>query len=285
MTAYIDYLISAQHEMGGWGYLSGRKPVIEPTSAVLLALRDEPGARDSFQRGITWLLKCQHQDGGWGINENDLESGWQTAWALIALKYSNQGSDSVSRGEHWLQSVATLEFTADQFLNPESLLNGQLLSLVWPWLPGQGGWIEPTALAVLALANLADSPSVAPRLQAALSYFKKNRTPEGGWNIGNATPLDTTVLPRAFPTALVLIAMERIARQDIQSIDLTALQQDVKRDPSILVKSAGLLAIRSLGQLDETLNTYLTAHQLQDGSWDHNPFSSAWAGMALRGYL
>ena len=97
MATSIDYLISAQHENGGWGYATGQKPVVEPTAAVLLAIRNEPLASDSFQRGISWLLSCQHQDGGWGINEDDLESGWQTAWALIALRYSNQNQDSITQ--------------------------------------------------------------------------------------------------------------------------------------------------------------------------------------------
>ena len=285
MPSTIEFFISAQHDNGGWGYLAGRKPVVEPTAAVLLALRTEPLARDSFKRGMTWLLNCQHQDGGWGINEVDPESGWQTAWVLIVLKYTGQNKEQILKAEGWLKSVGTLEFTPEQFLNSTTPENGQLISLVWPWLPGEAGWVEPTALAVLALADVSATPGVASRIQSALDYFRQYRTPEGGWNIGNTTSLDTTVIPRAYPTSLVLLALSQVAQQVIQSDDTSALQQDMNHDPGILAKSAGLLALRSLGLHNETISTYLVDHLLPDGSWDHNPFSTAWASMALRGYL
>ncbi len=90
MPSPVDYLINAQYDNGGWGYQTGHKPVVEPTAAVLLALREEAAAAGAFQRGMAWLLNSQHSDGGWGINENDPESGWQTAWALMAMKSANQ---------------------------------------------------------------------------------------------------------------------------------------------------------------------------------------------------
>jgi hypothetical protein len=285
MPSPIGYLINAQHETGGWGYSTGQKPVVEPTAAVLLAIRDEPLAYDSFQRGITWLLGCQHQDGGWGINENDIESGWHTAWALIALRYSTQNNEVISKAVEWLKSVATPEITQEEFLKPEIPSRDNFDAFIWPWLPGQAGWIEPTALAVLALEGRDVSQLATARISAALRYFQQYRTQEGGWNLGNAGPLDTIVTPRAYPTALVLMALTHIAQEEIKTIDLYAIRQDLQRDPSMLAQSAGLLAMRTLGESDEALSSNITDHQLPNGSWDNNPFFTAWAIMALRGYL
>ena len=285
MPSPIDYLIYAQHESGGWGYSTGQKPVVEPTAAVLLAIRNEPLATNSFKRGISWLLNSQHQDGGWGINENDPESGWQSAWALIALRYSIQNYDSISKSLEWLITVGTLEITQAEFQKPEVPMRDSNEAFIWPWLPGQAGWIEPTAMSVLALEGMTKSQLAGFRINAALSYFRKYRTAVGGWNIGNATPLDTIVLPRAYPTALVLLTLARIAQPEIQTIDLNALRQDMQRDPSILLQSSGLLALRTLGEDDEALISYITEHQLQNGSWDDNPFFTAWTIMAFRGYL
>jgi hypothetical protein len=285
MTSPIDYLINAQHEAGGWGYSTGQKPVVEPTAAVLLAIRDEPLAYDSFHSGLAWLLRSQHQDGGWGINENDTESGWQTAWALITLRYSNQNNDSISMAVDWLITVSTIEITQEEFQKPEIPSRDNIGAFIWPWLPGQAGWIEPTALTVLALEGIAQSKLAAARISAALRYFRQYRTPNGGWDIGNAGPLDTIVLPRAYPTALVLMALDQVAQQEIQTVDLYALRQDLQRDPSMLAQSVGLLAMRTLGERDEALSSNITDHQQSDGSWDDNPFFTAWAIMALRGYL
>lgn len=285
MPSAIDYLIDAQHESGGWGYTSGQKPVVEPTAAVLLAIRNEPLANNSYQRGISWLLSSQHQDGGWGINENDPESGWQTAWALIALRYFNENQVSISKSVEWLTTIGTLEITLAEFQKPEIPNRDNNDAFIWPWLPGQAGWIEPTAMAVFALEGIAQTRLAEYRISAALRYFRKYRTADGGWNIGNATPLDTIVLPRAYPTALVLLALARIARPEIQTNDLKALRQDMQRDPSILSQASGLLALRTLGEDDETLISNITEQRLQNGSWDDNPFFTAWAIMASRGYL
>jgi len=285
MSSSIDYLISAQHVSGGWGYSTGQKPVVEPTGAVLLAIRYEPLAFNSYQRGISWLLSSQHQDGGWGINEDDLESGWQTAWALSALRYTTQNQDSIAKSVEWLITVGTIEITQEEFQKQEIPKRDNNDAFIWPWLPGQAGWIEPTAMAILALDGMTKSRLADFRIGAAINYFRQYRTADGGWNIGNAGPLDTIVIPRAYPTALVLMALARIAQPEIKAIDLYALRQDLSRDPSILIQSSGLLALRTLREDDEALISNITEHQLPNGSWDDNPFFTAWAIMAFRGYL
>jgi prenyltransferase beta subunit len=259
--------------------------VVEPTSAVLCAIRDEPSAQDSFQRGITWLLDCQHEDGGWGINESDPESGWQTAWALIAMQQSAQSMERINKAAEWLSSVATYSVTREDFLKALFPERESLDALVWPWLPGQAGWLEPTSLAILALHRITKTPPALPRIETSLDYFSRYRTPTGGWNIGNSSTLDTVVIPRAYHTALTLLALSVAAPQDIQAGDLTALQQDLVRDPGMLAHASGLLAMQVHGKVDNSEVTYLSANQLADGSWEHNPFVTAWAMFGLRGYL
>ena len=285
MISSIDYLISAQHAAGGWGYASGQRPVVEATAAALLAIRDDPKAIDSYQRGIAWILRIQHPDGGWGINEADSESGWQTAWALIALRHTTQNSDAIDKAVEWLVSVGNSEISQQEFKKPELPVSDSVTAFIWPWLPEQGGWIEPTASALLALGGIANSQLAEVRMNGALQYFRKYRTPSGGWDHGNAGPLDTIVHPRAYPTALVLFALAENAKQEIQSIDLSALRQDMGGDPSMLAQSSGTLAIRTLGGNDQALITSIMERQGSNGSWDDNPFFTAWASMALRGYL
>ena len=285
MPTPIDYLLSAQHESGGWGYHSGHKPVVEPTAVVILALRENSAANSSIQRAIDWLLSCQNPDGGWGINESDHESGWQTAWALIALSLINQGEKQISRGVQWLTTVATLDVPKEEFLNDRVPKTSTVGALAWPWLPGQACWIEPTALASLALPRNSASPLVSARINAALEYFRHFRTPGGGWNVGNAGPLDTIIIPRAYPTSLVLMALALHSEQDIQLTDLAALQQDLLRDAGILAHASALLSMRILSKDGSSEMTYLSTSQLQDGSWEHNPFATAWAMIAKRGYL
>ena len=286
MSSSIDYLIGQQDQSGGWGYRAGQRPVVEPTATVLLAIRDSISAQDAFQNGIAWLIDCQNQDGGWGINERDMESGWQTAWALLSLGFSDQHDDVIARGKEWLQSVGNYKFRREDFQNQEINTADDNTSLIWPWLPDQGVWIEPTAMAVMALADdYATSKMVKPRIEAAIRYFHQYRTPTGGWDQGNAGELDTLVFPRAYQTALVLMALTRVAPQDILVVDITGLKQDIRYDQGVLAISAGLLALRTMGQNGDTLIRSLSKLQFANGSWGDNILFSSWATMALRGYL
>jgi hypothetical protein len=285
MLSSIDYLTSAQNEAGGWGYSAGQKSVVEPTAAVLLAIRDEEKAIDSFNKGISWLLSSQNQDGGWGIHENDPQSGWHTAWALIALKKSKPGIDSFIRGIEWLSFVSTNLITEAEFKDQNLSFSDNVWARVWPWLPGQGSWIEPTALAVLALEGSVLSSVASIRMNAAIEYFRKNRTPVGGWDFGNAGPYETIVLPHAYRTSLVLLALSKVNPDEIIPEDLSALSSEIKQDLSILSVSSGLLGLKTMGKDDVDAYAQIADNQLPNGSWNNNTFFTAWAMMALRGYF
>jgi hypothetical protein len=286
MPSFTDFLIQAQHETGGWGYATGQRPVVEPTVAILLALRDNSMAQVSFQRGISWLIGSQNNDGGWGIHENDQESGWQTAWALILLNYTGLYNDASERGYKWLQAVGTSDISTDDLLKDEIPNTTSDGALIWPWLPNQVTWIEPTALAVHALSKYsAQSKLIQTRLAAAIRYFKQYRTPSGGWDQGNAGPLDTLVFPRAYQTSLVIMALAQAAPAEILPEDVSGLLLDIHKDQGILAQSAGLLALRMIGKNDDALYNLISQQQLPNGSWDNNPFFTAYASLALRGYL
>jgi hypothetical protein len=285
MPSSAEYLISSQDPTGGWGYHRDQKPSIEATALAILALRDQSIYSGEFQKCISWLLSCQHEDGGWGIYQDDFESGWQTAWALIALAHLNQGQSAMSAAVLWLTHVPTAQIGSVQLDRVTNLDDQPAVNLVWPWLPGQGGWIVPTALAVLALTGQELSPLASLRIDAAHAYFKQNRTPIGGWSYGNASPLDTIVNPRAHQTATVLMALTRTNPQEVRKEDVSALKQSMREDQGVLSLAAGLTALHMLGEQDDESSVLLNAKQLPDGSWEQRPFSTAWAMLALRGFL
>jgi hypothetical protein len=285
MRTALDYLISAQHDAGGWGYSTGSHPVIEPTAIALLALLNATGAEMTFQQGISWLLNAQNPDGGWGINENDGESGWHTTLAAICLQKYGQADNMLKRALEWIVNEGTSQVMEAEFRTTDVSNTVDPGALVWPWLPGQVCWIEPTALSVLALVYSKQTPLASLRIDAAIKYFKNNRTPTGGWDIGNAGPLDTIVLPRAYPTSLVLMALDQVAAEEIRADDIMALQLDMRHDPSSLSLASGLLALKVLRREAAELEAQLVGNQKTNGSWDDNPFITGWAMLALRGYL
>jgi hypothetical protein len=75
----------------------------------------------------------------------------------------------------------------------------------WPWVQGTHSWLEPTALAYLALK--AAGTRMNPRAVEAVALMLDRLLPEGGCNHGNTFVLGQTLKPHVQPTGLVLLAL------------------------------------------------------------------------------
>jgi hypothetical protein len=280
----LTYLLSNQNADGGWGYAPLQSSAIEPTSALLLALRDIANCAQSSQRAIEWLRRAQNSDGGWGFNLNDAESGWQTAWAVLALRLTAGEGDGSRRGAKWLLNVQTMQLTPATIQFSMKTLKIDPYLRGWPWLPGEATWIEPTALSVLALVSEADIASSA-RMNEAIQYFQDRRCPRGGWNVGNPIMFNSALPAGAHTTALVLLALSKLAPKRINPEDIKVLRSEMGRGGGILGLAFGLLALRTLGEDDPLAEVRLSEMQGQNGGWADDLYKTAVVLMALRGKI
>ena len=282
-----DFLLSTQNPDGGWGYAAGEASIVEPTATVALALTDASVDAEACRRALAWLHATQHRDGGWGIGAEDRESGWQTAWALLVLAREVSTKDAIDRAIGWLVGVQSQRLNQDpmQIDLQKRLLDIDVTLRAWPWLPGQATWVEPTALAMLALAEVPSAPAVEARIGEAVRYLEDRRCAGGGWNVGNPTMLGAHLPPRAHATAWVLLALARLAPAAITPQDSGALQADMKGDGGALALGWGLLALHALGQDDAAAAERQASLQGVDGGWNGNPYHTAIALLAERGRL
>lgn len=276
------FLLRVQNADGGWGYAAGHASTVEATAAAVLALAGDDAAADAVHRAVAWLVAAQHGDGGWGLTAGDPESGWQTAWAVLALARAGADESALRRGKAWLLSAPLVRIEkaedvrwAKDILGIDPTLRG------WPWLPGQAAWVEPTALALLALAPWADQKEVRLRLDEGVHFLLDRRCTAGGWNVGNPVMFSRPLPPRAIPTAWALLALAQLAPHAIIGEDRATLQQEMRRDGSTSALAWGLLALRGLGQDDSAAADLLLARQAADGGWDASPYHTAIALMAL----
>jgi hypothetical protein len=282
------FLRRTQNGDGGWGYGAGHASTVEATAAAALALA-RGGDAASIGRAAAWLAAAQHRDGGWGSAADDAESGWQTAWAVLALAADSAADVAAGRGAAWLLNVQLVRVAkpedvrwAKATLGIDPALRG------WPWLPGQAGWVEPTALALLALAPQAAASQAGPRLAEGVRYLQDRRCRGGGWNVGNPVMFSQALPPRAVPTAWVLLALARLASRMPNTIlaeDVTTLRREMVADGSASALAWGLLALRALDQDDPTAAGRLLGRQDASGGWDANPYHTAIALLALTGGL
>ena len=282
--AAINFLISNQNSDGGWGYAAGQNSIVEPTSAVLLALIENSSDSRSFGLAIDWLRRIQHQDGGWGFNSLDLESSWQTAWAVLVLALTKEGRDASDRGVKWLLSVKTAQLSQHEIQDSKKILTIDLKLRGWPWLPGEASWIEPTALTMLSLGSVNDRAAT-ERLHEAYRYIQDRRCPGGGWNVGTPTMFNSVLPARAHSTSLVLLALFKVFPGGVHSEDISILRREMHCDGGILSLAWGLLALRTLGKDDALAEDRLSKLQGQNGGWGNDPYKTAVVLMALRGKI
>jgi Squalene-hopene cyclase C-terminal domain len=284
----IPFLLESQNPDGGWGYAQGDASTVEATAAVVMAAiamagRGEPTLSGAREGALQWLRGAQHRDGGWGLQADDDESGWQTAWAVLALAGSGGDEDAVARGVGWLLAVKTIEFGKDAMQKADQALGIDLGLRGWPWLPDQASWVEPTALAVLALAAGPATPEIKRRTDEAVTYLTDRRCLGGGWNVGNPLMFSQALPARAHPTAWVLLALARAASGRVAPEDRNALRAEMESDAGAPAWALGALALSACGQDAAGALSQLQKLQQPDGSWDGNPFHTALAMLALAG--
>src|SRR5207249_4260385 len=150
-------------------------------------------------------------------------------------------------------SVKTVEQTPDTLNDINTTLRG------WPWAEGNFSWVEPTAWACLALQRIGQDDQ--ERVQDGLRVLLDRTLPGGGLNYGNRVVLGLALEPIPTPTALALLAMQRLPRQEriIESVRYLAERALLGEDVEHLCWARLALdlyrdipgvedAIRSLGQ-------------------------------------
>ncbi len=280
----LDFLLAAQDASGGWGYAPTHASCVEPTAAVLISLLPASQAGEAVRRAVAWLEMGQHEDGGWGLNPKDGESNWQTAWATLALGRSGQASSRVRRGIEWLLNTPALQFTDTETLQAANRVAKIDMSLRgWPWEPGDAPWVEPTALAVLALQQAGYTAANTPSLEEALHYLVDRRCPGGGWNVGNPVMFDEVLPAHAHPTAWSLLALLQLERNSIQPADVSLLKEEMLDDGGIMALAWGLIALHALGDDLPEAQEILRTRQQSNGSWQDNPYLTALGRLALEG--
>jgi hypothetical protein len=182
----------------------------------------------------------------------------------------------------WLLDVELLNVTDDE-MQAEFRRNAGIDITVrgWPWLPGEAAWVEPTAISMLALQSIPATPAITARLAEGIRCLTDRRCPPGGWNVGSPVMLGAAMPPRPVPTAWAILALSGPARDAIRPEDIATLRSEMEQDNGTLALAWGLMALQRLNETDEEVRNRLAARQLEDGSWDEDPYHTAMASLAL----
>jgi hypothetical protein len=223
----------------GWGNRPGGAGYVEPTALAALALAasmpfDTDKAGDSVQcqkavaEAADWLTRLQQPDGGLGVSPDLPKPRWTTPLAILLWSATERGRDSRDfqsrdRAAKWLltQRGTTWEPTGESPYGHDTRITG------WPWVDETHSWLEPTAMAVLALRRSGSGDHV--RVRDGQRLIRDRAIRSGGWNYGNSAVFGADLRPQPAPTGMALLALA-----GVEDFDSPIIQQGCEYLESIL---------------------------------------------------
>ena len=148
---------------------------------------------------------------------------WPTALSVLAWNGAQGHERHSSRavefllnttGNHWKKGPD------DPFGHDPSVLG-------WPWIEGTHSWVEPTALAVIALQVAGHGQH--DRVRQAVRMMLDRQLPHGGWNYGNTMVFGRELHPMPESTGAALVGLAGEVEQRTVARSLDYLQGEVDR--------------------------------------------------------
>ena len=243
-TSYLEALDQQAHPDGGWGYGPGQSAQLEPTCFGILALSlDSDRYQSTLDRALAFLTKCAAVDGSYHLATGRPEAIWTTSLVLFTLAKQNGAG-------HFSDALRT---TAAYLLGvrgkiPDVTESGELhdidLKLTgWPWAENNFSWVEPTAWACLALRSV--GLGTHPRVQEGTAMLLDRAMDEGGINYGNRRILGRLLEPIPGPTALLLLALQGVARGEERQA-----RKEAEKSPRIEAACHYLISQQNCGDLE-----------------------------------
>jgi hypothetical protein len=281
-------LLSLRSQPAGWGYQATGASCVEPTVLASLGLMatqpSHPGDQEALpevaaglsdatvshdpqisqlegvpgdvlvavRAAADWLATIQQPDGSLGISASLAAPQWPTSYAI--LLWSNQAGyrSECDRATNWLvgQRGRVFPRNADGLQSHDTTIAG------WPWVADTYSWVEPTALAVLALGRQGLVSHA--RTADGLRLIRDRAIATGGWNYGSPAIFDVNLRAQPAPTALALLAL-RVDNADPGMVDRgTAYLESVLPETRAAQSLGwGLLALNAWGIRPQQANRWL----------------------------
>ena len=210
---------------------------VDATVWGILAFRAAGGEQAILEKHCARLIREQGEDGRVWVHQEHSESYWPTALAILARKNSLPSQAAQGRAIRFLLETTGVHRPrrSDELASHDPLIKG------WPWIGGTHSWIEPTALAVIALK--ARGHEQHDRVREAIRMILDRQLPHGGWNAGNTLAFGKELHPNPEGTGAALTGLNGEVGQEKVSRSLDYLQGEVDRLRTPISLGWGLLGL------------------------------------------
>jgi len=247
----------------------------DATAWGILALQSAEEEESVLEKHRGRLATEQDKDGCVSVSHHHLEPFWPTALAILAWQAWPSNHDALSRAVRFLLNTTAIQYprTPDSPFGHDTFLKG------WPWVAGTHAWIEPTALAVMALKATGDAEH--ERVREAVRMILDRQLPPGGWNYGNTVVFGRSLHPAPDSTGAALTALAGVVSEEKVEKSLAYLQGEVDRLVTPISLGWALLGLSAWDSWPEnglTLVESCLAHQSRYGDYDTSSLGLLFVG-------
>ena len=150
-AAALVELRRALRDDGGFPERAGGSFSPAATAWAALALARDPGSLPVAIRAAERLAKVQQPDGRVAVAVGHADAVWPTPLALLAWQATDSFPEPRDRAERFLLGVSGTVIGGGEKSVGSAVVGHDGTIPGWPWILGTHSWVEPTALAVLAL--------------------------------------------------------------------------------------------------------------------------------------
>lgn len=258
---------------GGYSEQPGGEFRVEATAWTILALRAAGGDPGLWEAAQARLAASQSADGRVSLTPQHPEAFWPTPLAVLAWQRTPAYAQAQTRAAQFLLQTGGVQSPrpVDAPFTHDSNLRG------WAWIAGTSSWLEPTAIALIALKIAGWSGH--DRVQEGTRLLLDRQLPSGGWNYGNTVVFGRELLPFPESTGLALQALNgAIPREQVQR-SLAYLQTRVRKLNTPLALGWALLGLGAWGDRpEEALSLVAQCLKRQER---YGPFSTSSLALLL----
>ncbi len=184
----------------------------DATAWAVIALRALEADAGLVEKARRRLAAAQLEDGRLPLSPDHPEAYWPTPLAVLAWQGAPAFKEAQERAVAFLLATSGLSFKKDvEFLishNPE--IPG------WSWRADTTPWVEPTAMAMMALE--AAGRGAEARFEEGRLLLLDRQIPGGGWNYGNTAVFGRVLRPMPESTGMALNALShKVPREAVQA--------------------------------------------------------------------
>lgn len=221
LSGLLDTIAGRRSRDGGLSALPGSPFDTEATAWGAVALEIAGAHGDILASCLDKLSAVQSSDGRISLYGDHPEVCWPTPLALLAWHGSDRHRKSLRRGtafllnttgRHWRKPVG---YPCDY----DTSIRG------WPWVNDAHSWVEPTALALLAL-DVTGHGSHGRFLEGTRMLLDR-QLPHGGWNFGMTIMYGHEIPPQGHTTGVALAALEDCAPPETVRKGIDFLKSDI----------------------------------------------------------